>query len=1022
MKKMVPMLILLSLFVTLLAEPVTMQTARELANNWYINRSGHTNYSLSNAFSSPDAQNPAVYVFNYAEGGFVIVAADDASYPVLAYSTTDSAPQDANQPGAKWLSDMYIKQIEAIRAANTGNEETIAIWEQMLSNNFSNFEFTRDVSPLVTTIWNQDYPYNGDCPNDASGPGGHVYAGCGATTMGQIMRYWQHPETGTGTHSYNHPDYGTISADFGSTTYNWSSMPNSISSYDSDIAELLFHCGVAVDMDYSPDGSGSNSLDTQYAFPTYFGYQNSIQLVHKDSYSDAVWNNLMISELDDGHPVFYAGYGDYGHAFVLDGYQGSSYFHFNFGWSGSYNGYYYLNDLSPGYYDFTDDQEALIGIEPSDGPSDGDPPTNLTATVVNDVDVELTWQAPTGEPGELRWDDGINYNGIGTNAAADFDVAIRFDTDDLASFNGLSLTEVSFFPRYEDCDYTIKVWTGGSCNGSSASDGDLVAEQEVTNVVINTWNTVVLDDPVTIDSSEELWFGYNCDTQGDHPAGCAEGPAVLWKGDLINLGGWTSLATEYPSLDYNWNIVGYASYGRILSQGATRTDRDLTGYKIYRDGNVVQQINGTNTLTWTDEGLEDGEFTYWVTAVYNGSDESIPSNTATVLISGNYPAPVNLTYNIIGDDVHLDWDAPNGGDVEAVDFIEEGFEDGYLPANWQVYDADGDEICWEIAPNGFTPNSGDFCMASASYINEIGALTPNNWLVTPAVNLYDNAYMAFYISAQDASWPAEHLEVRLSTSSSQMIDFTELIYEETLQNDNWHQVYLDLSDYAGETVYIAFVHNEVTDMYWLKLDDVFVSSPVRSLGEPRFATSDRSLKNDGIARLSAAMPNTRTDRNRPEIIRYNIYRDYIIIDTQNNPGITGYIDYNVPGGVYQYFITAVYEGNFESGMSNMATVVDNDQNDVPGVTTMLMGNHPNPFNPVTQIDFSLEKAADVTIEVFNLKGQLVKTLLNEHREIGNHNVRWTGEDNDGKPVGSGIYFYKMKAGRYTATKKMILLK
>ncbi len=1020
MKTMVPILILLAILSSLGSETIPMQTAREVADHWYVNRSGRLNTTLSDSFVRPDEQNPTVYVFNYSEGGFVMVSADDAAYPVLGYSTINNAPNASNHPGVNWMYDAYIRQIEAIREANLDNDQTRETWDRILTNDFSEFGFTRDVSPLISTTWNQDYPYNGDCPSDNNGPGGHVYAGCGATTMGQIMRYWQHPEQGAGSHSYTHPDYGTISANFGNTTYNWGSMPNSIGSYDGDIAELLFHCGVAVNMDYSPYGSGSNSLDTQYAFPTYFGYQNTIQLLQKDNYSDSVWNTLLINELEEGRPVFYAGYGEYGHAFVMDGYQGVAHFHFNFGWSGSYNGYYYLNDLSPGPYDFTTDQEALVNIQPDNGPDDGAPPQNLTATVVNEVDVELTWQEPTGQPGEMRWDDGVNYNGVGSNSASTFDVAIRFDTDDLSAFNGLTLTEVSFYPRYQDSDYSIRVWTGGSVNGTSANSGTLVLSQDVDNVIASMWNTVVLDEPVAISSDEELWFGYHIDTTGGYPAGCDEGPAVAWKGDLIKMSNWASLSTTYTNLDYNWNIVGLAENGRMLTQGATRNQRDLTGYRIYRDGVLVHEIYDTNTRTWTDEGLDDGEYVYTATAVYNGTEESVHSNVAIVEIDGNFPPPENLSLTSNGDDIHLQWQAPNGGDTE-YDTINEGFEDGILPIDWSIRDLDGDNIYWEIAPANFTPNSGNCCMASASFINEIGALTPNNWLITPAINLYGNAFMAFYIAAQDPDWSQEHMEVRLSTSSNNPIDFTELLYEETLDSDSWHQVYLDLSDYADETVYIAFIHNEVTDMYWLKLDDVFISSPVRDIHPSTPSALRESRKNDGLTVLSAEKPATERDRDRPEIIRYNIYRNYVILDTQV-PDQTSYDDLNVSNGVYTYYITAVYEGENESLPSNEVYVSINGTDEVPGITTDLVGNHPNPFNPVTQINFSLALASRVTIEVFNLKGQLIRTLIDDNLESGNHTVRWTGDDNHGKEVGSGIYLYRMKAGAFTSTKKMILLK
>jgi len=206
--------------------------------------------------------------------------------------------------------------------------------------------------------------YNASCPADAAGPDGHVWAGCVATAMAQVMKYHNYPTTGTGSHSYSHPTYGTLSANFGETTYNWASMPDSLSDYNSDVAKLLYHIGVSVDMDYAPDGSGAYMSDAAYALETYFKYSNSLSYVWKSSYSTDEWTTILRTEIDNKRPILYSGHGTGGHAFVCDGYSGSDYFHFNWGWGGSEDNYFYLNDLTPGSYDFTDSQGAVIGIRP----------------------------------------------------------------------------------------------------------------------------------------------------------------------------------------------------------------------------------------------------------------------------------------------------------------------------------------------------------------------------------------------------------------------------------------------------------------------------------------------------------------------------------------------------------------------------------------------------------------------------------------------------------------------------------
>jgi len=152
---------------------------------------------------------------------------------------------------------------------------------------------------------------------------------------------------------------------------------------------------------------------------------------------------------------------------------------------------------------------------------------------------------------------------------------------------------------------------------------------------------------------------------------------------------------------------------------------------------------------------------------------------------------------------------------------------------------------------------------------------------------------------------------------------------------------------------------------------------------------------------------------------YNIYRDGVLISDVTS---TFYLDIGLAAGDYVYNVTAVYCGEWESGFSNNGEVtVDVGDPPLPLVTE-LHGNYPNPFNPETSIKFALNEAGNVRIDVFNTKGQHVRTVVNEHLEAAYHSVVWDGKDASGVSVSSGVYFYKMDAGKYTSIKKMILMK
>lgn len=157
--------------------------------------------------------------------------------------------------------------------------------------------------------------------------------------------------------------------------------------------------------------------------------------------------------------------------------------------------------------------------------------------------------------------------------------------------------------------------------------------------------------------------------------------------------------------------------------------------------------------------------------------------------------------------------------------LSEGFESGTLPTGWTTIDNDNDSYTWDPA-FGFDGHNGGLCISSASYINNVGALTPDNWLITPAINLTANATLTFWVCGQDASYANEHYGVYISTTGTAISNFT-LIYEETINaaggsrdQGTWKQKTVNLASYTGQTVYIAFRHFNCTDEYWLNLDDV----------------------------------------------------------------------------------------------------------------------------------------------------------------------------------------------------------
>lgn len=312
------------------------------------------------------------FVFGF-DKGFVIISADDRVAPVAGYSLESRfvAPGIGDTvTAANFLSWIRYRkdQMACLRKGDIpASPDVSEQWNNLLEGiPARNAAYV--VPPLLTSVWGQLWPYNSLCPPDPNGSGGHVAAGCGPLAMAQILRYHQYPLQGLGSYGYTQSPYPTTSANFGITTYDWVNMPDSIAVIDSAVTTLIYHAGVSVKAEWSPGGTTSGASTIMMALVNYFKMAYApMRYVSRSSFSNAGWDTLLQHELHTGRPVYYQGFGTNGHAFVCDGVDADDLYHFNWGWNGLYNGYFALNDLTPGPYNFTYGQGAIIGIQPNDG-------------------------------------------------------------------------------------------------------------------------------------------------------------------------------------------------------------------------------------------------------------------------------------------------------------------------------------------------------------------------------------------------------------------------------------------------------------------------------------------------------------------------------------------------------------------------------------------------------------------------------------------------------------------------------
>ncbi len=301
-------------------------------------------------------------VIGFKDGGYVIVSSDDILPAVLGYASgTFSA---TGNPNFEW----WLNATEAAAAARVKQGTMLKVTKPDIS------KYAESVAPLVTCTWGQDAPYNNLCPS-GQGPisKGKTVTGCVATAMAQILYYWRFPEHGQGTRTiyfpFGEPTGQSLTANFGDTHYDWDHMIDDYSgTYTveeaSAVATLMYHCGIATNMQYDASGSGAYATDAAEGLKTYFGLPSTVRYVERDQYSEPSWMDMIYNDVNSRQPILYVGadasYG--GHAFVLDGYDKDGLVHINWGWDGDQNGFFDVSLLNPTGYQFEFNQGMIIGI------------------------------------------------------------------------------------------------------------------------------------------------------------------------------------------------------------------------------------------------------------------------------------------------------------------------------------------------------------------------------------------------------------------------------------------------------------------------------------------------------------------------------------------------------------------------------------------------------------------------------------------------------------------------------------
>ena len=352
------------------AAPVDRQTALVAGTHFLQQKGLMKSTEQLTCYEAPGMAfaDKSFYVFNLDTAGFVIVSADDRCLPILGYSMNGSFDFEKLPINLlSWLQEGAASIQEGIQANAPDDKYTLKQWEELLKDNGGEDPSPKSDSYLLTSTWEQGSGYNNYCPTMG---GQHVVVGCVATAMAQIIRYYGTPTRGFGRKQYQHTAYGVLAVDFDTTEYDYSLMPDKIRRSSSNaqkdmVSRFCYHCGIVVNMEYQHSGHTTGSGAHTENVPEgllYFGYTNAKCYSRYSINNDSLWIAMIHEEIDNRRPIEYSGYGDEGgHAFVLDGYNNSNQFHFNWGWGGYADGFYSLNTMAG----FTSNHSMVINIYPS---------------------------------------------------------------------------------------------------------------------------------------------------------------------------------------------------------------------------------------------------------------------------------------------------------------------------------------------------------------------------------------------------------------------------------------------------------------------------------------------------------------------------------------------------------------------------------------------------------------------------------------------------------------------------------
>ncbi len=380
-----PLLFVLALLFTqntaLKAESIGLEEATMVAKNYTLTKNSELQtrdqVHFSDTHTFTDSGEAVAHLFKLDNKGFILIAADDRMTPVLAYGFEGEVNLDELHDGINIYMEGTKRKLRHIREENLkAGKKVSQSWTQLAAEDFNPSSIYRQtpVGPLLTSGWNQNDHYNSSCPAIASGPNGHAFVGCVPVAVGQLLYYWQYPEVGNGYVDYEDPQFGPVNIDLSEITFDYSTMEDTLNGPNQAVADLLYYTGATLNTAYSDFYTATFLSVIDSMMINKLKYDCNMDWVYRVNTNDEWYFNKLRSELDLGQPVLLRAItGNTGHQWVCDGYDDDGLMHMNWGWGGSYNGWFTDNgtfwegEITGSDVYYYDEQAMVYGIVPAYG-------------------------------------------------------------------------------------------------------------------------------------------------------------------------------------------------------------------------------------------------------------------------------------------------------------------------------------------------------------------------------------------------------------------------------------------------------------------------------------------------------------------------------------------------------------------------------------------------------------------------------------------------------------------------------